>query len=754
MYNRIGHHEQKTLSQACTFQGSPLALTLMILHGAEGLNCRLFKNSVPSADACLTRGSATANRPPRKTTQTTLSHFTSPRAKLGPPSKSLPSTSSKERTSPQAPVYNRSVSLPATVPLNPWKDASLRPGGSPGAKRRKRTESGDALAASNGREGVSFEGGSSGGCSKGAHLQRALNQGHGGTTDGKGSEGSCGGMDPEGDSLPHQGAHEALEPGQVGCGEREVSGLDWRISPLPPQGDPSKGNKSLEIGSEERELRGQESEIAAAKCRGLIPFPEAPLGGQKQLVQADCSTVALVPVPSEERCTSTERLGYLDTWAVGQRYREAAGECTLGAPVRLVREAENPKDANAILVICTGSARAAHDLELFQEQEDVVSERQREKGGEAQRGAGFGRPVKRPPPGMGSREEISGESQGDAAKAGFGKSSGQKPSVVSLDEKTPRKQEGQSRPGDDSDRPISDTSEFGKLDRSEEAGTAGEKKRTGVSTASVIGHLPAVVAAHLAPLMDRYGADLEGAVTVLPQCIGASVGIQIRVPLELRGCRVGSFEGEEPSSVEAARRKRDSRGGRERGKEKGGGGIATRTGCTRMETQLAVDGKWEGERDQEGTVEAGAGEEKVKRENVLLRSGASKTVTEVSGGESTEAEKADGNAEAQEKDPALFRLLWRTACEAAAKARASLVADPTLPKYQGNFLYILRTALDADGHLYSDEETELLRGIGRLSGDGQRLIVRLFQRKGKGPVIVVSNLHHLTCCTECMKLAK
>jgi hypothetical protein len=708
----------------------------------------LLKNSVPSADACLTRGSATANRPPRKTTQTTLSHFTSPRAKLGPPSKSLPSTSSKEGTSPQGPVYDRSVSLPATVPLNPWKDASLRPGGSPGAKRRKRTESGDALAASDGREGVSFEGGASGGCSKGGHLQPALNQDHGGTSDVRDLEGSCGGMHSEGDSLPHQGACDELEPGQLGRGEREVSGLNWRISPLSPQGDAPKAYESVDLGSEERELRRQESHKAATKSQGLIPFPEAPLGGLKQLVQADCSTrtVASVPVPSEELSTLTERLGDLDTWAVGQRYREAAGACTLGAPVHLVREAENPKDANAILVVCTGSARAVPDLELLQEQRDVLSERQRENGGEVQRGAGMGYRVKRRPPGMGSRKETSGKAQGDAAKAGFGKSSVQKPLAAALDEKAPRKREGQSSPADVSDCPISDTSGCGKLDGSKEPGTAGEKKQTGVLPASLIGHLPAVVAAHLAPLMDRCGADLEGAVTVLPQCIGASVGIQIRLPSELRGgdgCQVGCPEGEEPCRVEGARRKRDSGGNREVEEEKGGGGIATRTGCTRMEVQLAVDGRCELERDQEEIVEAGAGKEKGKQENVLIRGGASETGTEVSGKEAIEKEKVDRNADKQEKDPATFRLLWRSACEAAAKARANLVADPSLPKYQGNFLYILRTVLDADGHLFSNGETELLRGIERLSSDGQRLIVRLFQRKGKGPVLVVSNSHYV-----------
>ncbi|KAG6543623.1 hypothetical protein Mapa_014986 [Marchantia paleacea] len=58
--------------------------------------------------------------------------------------------------------------------------------------------------------------------------------------------------------------------------------------------------------------------------------------------------------------------------------------------------------------------------------------------------------------------------------------------------------------------------------------------------------------------------------------------------------------------------------------------------------------------------------------------------------------------------------------------------SPTLrvSKYQHNFLAVMRTVLERDSHLFKDQEKYFLGTFCSLSGDAQRLFIRLYQRKG------------------------
>ncbi|EFJ11002.1 hypothetical protein SELMODRAFT_426730 [Selaginella moellendorffii] len=51
-------------------------------------------------------------------------------------------------------------------------------------------------------------------------------------------------------------------------------------------------------------------------------------------------------------------------------------------------------------------------------------------------------------------------------------------------------------------------------------------------------------------------------------------------------------------------------------------------------------------------------------------------------------------------------------------------------RYQQNFLYMLQVVLERDLHLFTPDEIELLEAFRSISSDGQRLFVRLAQRKG------------------------
>ncbi|KAL3700576.1 hypothetical protein R1sor_018598 [Riccia sorocarpa] len=64
----------------------------------------------------------------------------------------------------------------------------------------------------------------------------------------------------------------------------------------------------------------------------------------------------------------------------------------------------------------------------------------------------------------------------------------------------------------------------------------------------------------------------------------------------------------------------------------------------------------------------------------------------------------------------------------------------SVSRYQQNFLAVVQTVLDRDSHLFTVEETEYLRTFFTLSGDAQRLFIRLYQRKG--PWFRVSNLSY------------
>ncbi|KAL2651124.1 hypothetical protein R1flu_019252 [Riccia fluitans] len=67
------------------------------------------------------------------------------------------------------------------------------------------------------------------------------------------------------------------------------------------------------------------------------------------------------------------------------------------------------------------------------------------------------------------------------------------------------------------------------------------------------------------------------------------------------------------------------------------------------------------------------------------------------------------------------------------------VAAP-VSKYQQNFVAVVQTVLGRDSHLFTVQEKEYLRTFFTLSGDAQRLFIRLYQRKG--PWFRVSTLSY------------
>ncbi|GAQ79898.1 VRR-NUC domain containing protein [Klebsormidium nitens] len=673
--------------------------------------CPICGRSLPGADgainahidACLARGSAASanSRPPRKTTQTTLAAFTSPRAKLGPGSKSLPSTTSKGLadtkglSSPQTPGYKRSVSLPATLPLiDPWKDAGIEPGESLGAKRRKRAGSSVVCDESESRGGRGLDATAKGGLCN-------VDTGRG-----------------------------CLEPAPVGSKSREAVPIARGVRDEP------------QLKSGHSEFDSQVERPGA--FHSPVVFPGGPC---ENGLRSDPTLEESSPPPNSE---PTHLPKELDTWAVRQwRFEDAASLCTVGRPIRLVREPDNPKDGNAILVTVGGAPKAkAVDAKLGAWKE---SELQGRREATSDRGpADSGRPK------QGLSEKRRGADESGELRASNGSQSNGSPRR----RREESREDSLGKSGDDVSNTAPAPTRTSPRKRTKEAFAARQidtepvreakakqpAKKGGVDDPRVIGYLPAVIAEHLAPVMDRFGTAFGGEVTVRPQCAGAAAGVRIRRPVsEGRG----GCDGELVGGLEAGRESEDRIGGRlEDGRaegsasEDGSGGRGVGRECGSGEdTKSAIEAAHERSSrgaelraaegvKGEGGTESGTGGRGLEPEGAPCFEASAGGPSGVEGTEDVD----------RQRHVAAVDSHWRSACEAAARARAALVADPSLPKYQGNFLYMVRTVLDADGHLFSDDEAALLRGIGGVSGEGQRLVVRLFQRKG--PWFRVSNLSY------------
>lgn len=85
----------------------------------------------------------------------------------------------------------------------------------------------------------------------------------------------------------------------------------------------------------------------------------------------------------------------------------------------------------------------------------------------------------------------------------------------------------------------------------------------------------------------------------------------------------------------------------------------------------------------------------------------------------------------------VFDSLWQKALLANESAK-SLPTNMT--KYQQNFCLIVEDVMDNHSHLFTSEEKNLIGSFSSLSGDAQRLLIRLYTRKG--PWFRLSNISY------------
>lgn len=621
-------------------------------------------------------------------------------------------------------------------------DPRESPAESPGAKRRKRIQGSFVFDASEGGKGSGLDA-----TAKGRVVESEPRRG-------------CLEQSPEGP--------ESVEAVPVASGVK-----DW----------PQLGSRRSEIDSPV-ECPGASKRGEEAHLFGPVPIPGGPCDTQPQTGNAleERSRLQKLGQVLGPTCSLEE----LDTWAVGQwRFEDAASLCAVGRPICLVREPDNPKDANAILVALVGPEATFGPKESalgVESRGGKKSALQGGRGAASDRGAAaFGRPKagvnktnvekKRLVDGSGELQASDGaHSTGRLQEGGEGtrKDSLSKggDNVSNMDVSnmgtTPTRTSPRKRKRD----AFSTSSPARQKDTSpvREPKPKQPGKKGAVEEPRVIGYLPAVIAEHLAPVMDRFGTVFDGEVTVLPQCAGAAAGIRIRRPASIGpgglagGLEEGRTECRESGDGTVGRLK----GGRAEGKNSGNG-TGGRLEEGRAERRDSEDGAGKRGRrcdsdsrenlkrptEQEhgfaGETERRAAEGGLGGPDTPRGTGRKGPVIAGICGAAPETTApcfeqiaegpsgADGLGEGDRQEHvAAADSRWRAACEAAARARAALVCDPSLPKYQGNFLYLVRTVLDADGHLFSDEETARLRGIGGLGGEGQRLLVRLFQRKGGG----------------------
>ncbi|KAJ7549063.1 hypothetical protein O6H91_07G038500 [Diphasiastrum complanatum] len=77
--------------------------------------------------------------------------------------------------------------------------------------------------------------------------------------------------------------------------------------------------------------------------------------------------------------------------------------------------------------------------------------------------------------------------------------------------------------------------------------------------------------------------------------------------------------------------------------------------------------------------------------------------------------------------------IWSNALRAGKSIVPTMDAQTVIPdvsRYQQNFITLLRTVLERDSHLFSDDEKVFLGSFSSLSGDAQRIFIHLYQRKG------------------------
>ncbi|KAK8933447.1 hypothetical protein KSP39_PZI015928 [Platanthera zijinensis] len=84
-----------------------------------------------------------------------------------------------------------------------------------------------------------------------------------------------------------------------------------------------------------------------------------------------------------------------------------------------------------------------------------------------------------------------------------------------------------------------------------------------------------------------------------------------------------------------------------------------------------------------------------------------------------------------------FDSLWQKALLANESAKA---LPTNMTKYQQNFCLMLEDVMDSHSHLFTIEEKNLIGSFSSLSGDAQRLLIRLYTRKG--PWFRLSNISY------------
>eukprot|EP01018_Ginkgo_biloba_P025395 Gb_10162 [translate_table: standard] len=82
------------------------------------------------------------------------------------------------------------------------------------------------------------------------------------------------------------------------------------------------------------------------------------------------------------------------------------------------------------------------------------------------------------------------------------------------------------------------------------------------------------------------------------------------------------------------------------------------------------------------------------------------------------------------EDPDKEKLLKSAWLKAIHVVEVSKNIPADAPKYQRNFKILIQTVLEHDSHLFTNNEKTFLASFQSLSGDAQRLFIRIYQRKG------------------------
>ncbi|XP_042485439.1 fanconi-associated nuclease 1 homolog isoform X2 [Macadamia integrifolia] len=104
--------------------------------------------------------------------------------------------------------------------------------------------------------------------------------------------------------------------------------------------------------------------------------------------------------------------------------------------------------------------------------------------------------------------------------------------------------------------------------------------------------------------------------------------------------------------------------------------------------------------------------------------------------------------EKESNDCQLFESLWENVVRVVEYAKKF---PPSMTRYQQNFCIIINEVLNTYSHLFLDDERLFLESFSSLSDDSQRLLVRLYTRKG--PWFRISNISYaeILDCQEAIK---